>query len=302
MPAPSALHLVAAPLFVLLWSTGFVGAKYGLPHAEPMIFLTLRFALAAAALGLWAWAAGEFRRDEGPAHDFGGAVFVGLLMHAVYLGGVFTAISLGAGAGLTALIVGLQPVATMILSRMIGGERPSRTQALGMAIGLAGVALVVARKLTGGVIGPWQVALCLLALLSISLASIVQARRGVRSRLAADAAVQYAAAGGLTLIASLLYEDQFVDWSTEFLGALAWMVIGLSIGAVSLYYILLRRGAATRTASLFFLVPGVTAAMAAAMFGERFGLVELAGLAAAMLGVRLATAEPAPDQAPAARR
>ena len=298
MPAPSALHLAAAPLFVLLWSTGFVGAKYGLPHAEPMIFLTLRFTLAAAALGLWAWVAGEFRRGEGPAQDFGGAVFVGLLMHAVYLGGVFTAISLGAGAGLTALIVGLQPVATMILARMTGGERPTRTQALGMAIGLAGVALVVARKLTGGVIGPWQVALCLLALLSISLASIVQARRGIRSRLAADAATQYAAAAGLTGLASLLHEDQFVDWSAEFLGALAWMVIGLSIGAVSLYYILLRRGAATRTASLFFLVPGVTAAMAAAMFGERFGLVELAGLAAAMLGVRLATA----DQAPVARR
>lgn len=296
MTAPSGLQIVAAPVFVLLWSTGFVGAKYGLPHAEPMIFLTLRFALAAAALGLWAWATGEFRRGDGPALDLPAAAAVGALMHAVYLGGVFTAIWLGAGAAVTALIVGLQPVATMMLVRLSGGERPTRMQALGMAIGFGGVALVVARKLSGGALAFWPVALCLLALVAISLASILQARRGVRTRLAADSAVQYAAAAALAGAASLLYEDQLIDWSTEFLGALAWMVLGLSIGAVSLYYLLLRRGAATKTASLFFLVPGVTALMAAAMFGERFGLMELAGLAAAMLGVRLVTA----DQAPAA--
>ena len=154
----------------------------------------------------------------------------------------------------------------------------------------------MARKLSGGVVGSYPVALCLLALVAISLASILQERRRVRSRLAADGAVQFAAAAALAGAASLLYEEQRVDWNVEFLLALSWMVLGLSLGAISLYYVLLRRGAATRTASLFFLVPGVTALMAAAMFGERFGLVELVGLAAATVGVRLATMEAAPQE------
>lgn len=292
------LRRIAAPLFVLLWSTGFIGAEYGLPHAEPMTFLTLRFAMAALALGLWAALAGEFRTEGAPGRvDYSGAVVVGALMHAIYLGGVFTAIWLGAGAGLTALIVGLQPVATALISGAMLNEALTARQWLGMALGLGGVALVVGWKLFDGGIGFVGVGFCLIGLISISFASILQKRRAVRTRLAADSAVQFAAAALITGLASAFFEDQRVDWSVEFIAALGWMVVGLSLGAVSLYYVLLRRGAAAETASLFFLVPGVTAAMAAMMFGEQFGLTEIIGLSAAMLGVWLVNAA---TQAPAA--
>lgn len=282
----SPLGTVIAPLFVVLWSTGFVGAKFGLPYAEPMTFLTLRFALAALALGAWALIAGEFRS---PVRDVTGAVVVGVMIHAIYLGGVFTAIWLGVGAALTALIVGLQPVATALISGVMLGERLRRQQWVGMALGLGGVALVVGRKLDAGAISLPGLALCVLGLIAISMASILQKQRGVTKRLAADSAIQFAAATVVTLIAAVMFETWEIDWTVEFVGALVWMVGGLSLGAVSLLYILLQRGAASVTASLFFLVPGVTAAMAYLLFGEQFGLAELIGLLAAMLGVWLVT-------------
>lgn len=289
------LGRIAAPLFVLLWSTGFIGAKYGLPHAEPMTFLTLRFALAAAALGLWAWAAGELR--AGPPRNLSGAVIVGVLMHALYLGGVFTAIWLGVGAALTALIVGLQPIATALFARLMLGEALAPRGWAGMALGLFGVALAVGRKIGAGDIDVASVLLCFLALIAISFASILQKRRAVVRNLAADSAVQFAAAGVVAGVAAVLFEDGAVDWAPEFALALGWMVTGLSLGAVSLYFLLLRRGEAATTASLFFLVPGVTALMATALFGEQIGWLELLGFGAAMLGVRLATQ---PAQAPLA--
>ncbi len=286
-----ALSMAVAPLFVVLWSTGFVGAKYGLPYAEPMTFLTLRFALAAAALAVWAFVLGEFRS---PMKDMSGAVVVGVMIHAIYLGGVFTAIWLGVGAALTALIVGLQPVATALLSRLMFGERLTNRQWIGMAVGLGGVALVVVRKLDSGAISAVGLALCLVGLIAISFASILQGQRGIRQRLAADSAIQFAAAAVVTGCAAVMFETGDVQWTTEFVGALVWMVVGLSLGAVSLLYLLLQRGAASVTASLFFLVPGVTAAMAYALFGEAFGLAELVGLIAAMMGVWLVTRKDQP--------
>lgn len=206
------LRRIAAPLFVRLWSTGFVGAKYGSPHAEPMTFLTLRFALAALALGLRAALAGEFSRGGAPGRvDYSGAAVVGGLMHAVYLGGVFTAIWLGAGAGLTALFVGLEPVATALISGAMLGEAHTARQWLGMAFGVGGVALVVGWKLFEGGIGLIGVGLRLVGLLSISFASILQKRRAVRSRLAADSAVQFAAAALITGLVSACFEDQRID-------------------------------------------------------------------------------------------
>lgn len=279
----------AAPLFVVLWSTGFVGAKFGLPYAEPMTFLALRFSLAAAALGAWAWISGEFA--EG-VEDASGAVVVGALIHAIYLGGVFTSIWLGTGAALTALIVGLQPIATALIARFMIGETLTARQGVGMALGLLGVAMVVWLKLEAGVATTLGVLFCVIGLISISLASVLQKRRRVATRLAADSAVQFAAAAAVTGLAAYLYEAGRIEWTTEFVLALSWMVIGLSLGAVSLLYVLLRRGGASETASLFFLVPGVTALMAWAMFGETFGPTTLIGLAIASVGVWLVTQAP----------
>ncbi|MEM7545495.1 MAG: DMT family transporter [Pseudomonadota bacterium] len=280
------LMVGAAALFVLLWSTGFIGAKFGLPYAEPMTFLALRFALASVALGIWGYLAGEFR---GGLDDIGGAIVVGTLIHAIYLGGVFTAIWLGLGAALSALIVGLQPVSTALLSRIMLGERLTIRQWLGMAVGLLGVALVVAKQLSSADANPAGVILCVIGLIAISLASILQKARGVSHRLAADNAVQFAAAAAVMAAGAAALETGEVDWQPEFILALGWMVVALSLGAISLLYILLRHGAVAVTASLFFLVPGVTAMIAWLMFDERFGLVELCGLIGAMIGVRLVT-------------
>ena len=280
----------AAPLFVALWSTGFVGAKYGLPYAEPMTFLTIRFAIAAALLGLWAAIAGDLRRYS----NYGGAFVVGTMIHAVYLGGVFTAIWLGAGAALSALVVGLQPIVTALLAGAMLGERLNRRQWLGMGLGFGGVSLVVARKLSLGGIEVEALALLLIGLAAISFASIIQKQRNIGERVVADNAAQFAAAALVTGLAAFAFEAREIDWTVEFVGALSWMLLALSLGAVSLLYVLLRSGGASQTASLFFLVPGVTAAMAWIMFGETFGATELVGLLSAMIGVWLVTRRDAP--------
>lgn len=285
-----------APLFVLLWSTGFVGAKYGLPYAEPMTFLTIRFALAAACLGLWAVATGAFR----DLADARGAAVVGALIHGAYLGGVFTAIWRGGDAGLVALIVGLQPVATALMARGMLGEMLTARQWGGMALGLGGVALVVSGRLAEGRIDAVGVALCGLALTAISFASILQKRRDVQTAFAADNAVQFAAAAVVAGLAALLFETGRVQWTAEFVAALGWMTGALSIGAISILYFLLRCGGASSVASLFFLVPGVTALLAWAMFGETFGAMGIAGLLAATAGVYLVTSAIRPAQRTAA--
>ncbi|MEO0360923.1 MAG: DMT family transporter [Pseudomonadota bacterium] len=283
------LAALAPPLFVALWATGFVGAKYALPYAEPMTTLALRFGLAAAALWLWAAAAGELRgRRFGGARTVGSAAVVGVLIHAVYLGGVFAAIWLGAGAALSALVVGLQPVATALLAGAMLGERLGPRRWAGMALGLAGVALVVWRKMDAGALEPFPLLLLVAALVAISYGTILQKRRAVTSRLAADGALQFAAAALVCAAAAGALETRRIDWTAEYVFALSWMVVVLSLGAISLFYAMLRRGEASKTASLFFLVPGVTAAMAWAMFGEAFGWAELAGLVLAAVGVRLA--------------
>lgn len=285
MPARTGLQIIAAPLFVALWSTGFVGAKYGLPFAEPMTFLTLRFALAAALLGAWAAGAREFRGFS----DWGGAAAVGALIHAIYLGGVFTAIWLGAGAALAALVVGLQPIVTALLAGVMLGERLSIRQWIGMAMGFSGVTLVVVRRLELGGLSVEALALLIVGLVAIALGSILQKRRNVAANVVADNAVQFAAAAMVVGVAALLFETMEIDWTTEFVLALSWMTIALSLGAVSLLYLLIRRGGASETASLFFLVPGVTALLAWAMFGEVFGWTELVGVAVASAGVWLVT-------------
>ena len=275
---------VVAPLFVVLWSTGFIGAKLGLPHAEPMTFLVLRFGLVVAALAVWIRVARAPWPTLGQIRD---AALIGVLVHGIYLGGVFQAIAWGTEAGVSALIVGLQPVVTALIANRFLGERLSRIQILGILFGTAGVALVVMRKLDAGVGDPAGVGLCIAALIAIAVGSVLQKTRGAGIPMRSGNLVQFAAASVVIGLFALIFETREVDWTGEFVFALGWLVVVLSLGAITLYYVLIRRGGASNVASLFFLVPPSTALIAWALFGETLGWPELLGMAIAALGVLL---------------
>lgn len=272
---------LAAILFVILWSTGFVGAKLGLPYAEPMTFLAIRFWIVAAALIVWAAATGALA-----GVDWRGAALTGVYMHGVYLGAVYIAIAGGAGAGISALIVSMQPLVTAFLARAMLGERLTRAQQIGMALGFLGAGLAVARKLGGGDISGPGVALCLMGLFGIAFGSVYQKQRAATGGVG-DNAVQFIAAAAVCTVFAFIFETRQVDWDPVFIATMFWMCAVLSLGAISILYWLIRRGEASETASLFFLVPGVTAVMAWAMFGETYGPLEVAGLLLAMIGVAL---------------
>lgn len=293
----SRLAPLSAPLFVLLWSTGFIGAKFGLPYAEPFTLLALRFGLVAGLFAFWVWATGAALPNPVQMRD---AALIGLLMHGVYLGGVFWAIDLGVPAGVSALIVGLQPILTALIARHWLGERLVGMQWLGLALGFGGVALVVARKIDAG-LGDWRgVALCVIGLAAISVGAILQKSRGRDHPLGGAMAVQFAAAAAFCLGCSAMLETQSLRWTPQLLGAMAWLVGVLSFGAILLLNRLIRRGGASAVASLFFLVPPVTALIAWPLFGETLGPVEGVGVAVAALGVLLVNrparqVPPAPD-------
>lgn len=282
-----ALGAAVPAFFVLLWSTGFVGAKYGLPYAEPFTFLLIRLAIAAALLaGLaaatrsaWPATAAAWRRTA----------VAGLLLHAGYLGGVFTAIDLGMPAGVAAVIVGIQPLATAALAGILLGERVGARGWAGLAIGLGGVALVLVPDALGDAAGSGlslaAVAACLAALAATTAGTLYQKRHGDQTPLLSGAAVQYGAASALLLVLALATETMTVRWTPDFIAAMAWLVLALSLGAVLLLLSLLRRGSAARVSSLFYLVPPATAVESYLLFGETLGTIELAGMALAVIGV-----------------
>jgi drug/metabolite transporter (DMT)-like permease len=284
----SLIQTVGTPaLFVLLWSTGFIGARLGLPHAEPLTFLSLRYLLAAGLLVLVSLASGAPwpRRPTEVAHF----AVAGLLVHGVYLGGVFLGISMGVEAGVSALIVGLQPLLTAALAGVLLRERVIPRQWLGLVLGLCGVALVLAGKVgqaPGSVLGSIA---CVAALIGITIGTLYQKRFCAGMDLRTGSVVQFAAAGLATAPLAFWFEDMRVQWDAEFVFALLWLVLVLSLGAVSLLYVLIRRGAASQVASLFFLVPPCTALIAWPLFGETLGPSALAGMALTALGVALAT-------------
>lgn len=282
------LWIMAAPaVFVVLWSTGFIGAKLGLPYAPPFTFLVLRFAIATALLAAVALVAGApWPRTWA---EVGHASMVGVLIHGVYIGGVFSAIHRGMPAGVAALIVGLQPVLTAVLAGPYLGERVTVRQWTGLVIGLTGVILVVADKLQfepGHIVG---VLFTLASLLAITIATLHQKRHGGGMDLRSGSAIQFAAATVSMAIPALLFETLTIHWTGEFIFALGWLVLVLSLGAVTLLYVIIRRGAAAKVASLFYLVPPVTALIAFFLFGETLGPAAIAGMAVAVVGVALVT-------------
>ena len=292
----SLLVRVGGPaLFVLLWSTGFVGAKYGLPYADPLPFLVLRLALATTLLALLALVT----RSPLPSsrEQYGRASVVGVLLHAGYLGGVFTGIGLGVPAGVAAVVTSLQPVLTAVLAVRVLGERLRGAQVAGLLLGVVGVVLVLAPGLRASAGSPEALPVggllaCLVALASGTSATLYQKRHGGDIPLLSGTAVQYAAATVVLLAAAVVTGEHSVQWTREFVLALGWLVVVLSLGAVLLLLVLLRRGSAAGVSSLLYLVPPATALEALVLFDERLAAVSVVGVGVAALGVALVVRSP----------
>ncbi len=279
----SLLRLMPA-LFVLIWSTGFVVARFGMPHAPPMGFLAWRYALSVLVFLVWiALARAPWPRMR---MQWAHLAVTGCLMHAGYLGGVWAAVRLGAGAGLVALVVGLQPVLTALWMSSWGGQRIAPRQWVGLALGLGGLLLVVWHKLGAGEVHAFSLSLAILALCSITAGTLYQKRFVVACDVRTANTVQLMAALIVTLPLALWEQGSF-DLHVELIGAMAWSVFVLTLGGSSLLYLLIQRGAATSVTSLMYLVPPSTALMAWWLFDEALTLAVLAGVLLTALGVWL---------------
>lgn len=281
-------------VFVLIWSTGFVVARFGMPHSPPMSFLALRYALSFMCLIVWI----ALARVEWPQ---GGVQWlhlsvVGVLIQAAYLGGVWSSVKAGIGAGTVALLVGLQPVLTAIWTAATAAGslqgRVSFRQWFGLVLGLIGLTLLVWRKLGGGEVTAWNLSLAIVALLGITVGTLYQKRFVARCDVRTASAVQLLAAFAITAPLAALEAEPIV-WHPQMVGAMAWSVLVLTLGGSSLLYMLLQRGAATRVTSLMYLVPPCTALMAWALFGESFTTLMLLGMMLTVSGVALVVRAPA---------
>ena len=269
-------------VFVLIWSTGFIVARYGMPHAPPLTFLSWRYLLSLLAFAPWIWLAGA-AWPRGATQWLHLAVS-GVLMHAGYLGGVWAAVRLGMSAGTIALIVGLQPLLTAVWVNWQGEHRVTRLQAAGLLLGLLGLALVVGHKLSNGIVTPLNLSLALMALASITIGTLYQKRFVKAVDVRSGNAVQLAAAWLVTAPLAWLEPGQ-IQWHPELIGAMAWSVLVLSLGGSSLLMLLIQGGAATRVTSLLYLVPPCTAVMAWLLFGETLAPVALLGMVLCVVGV-----------------
>ncbi|AMP13813.1 DMT family transporter [Collimonas pratensis] len=287
-PVASAAHplLAAMPMvFVVLWSTGFIVAKFGLPFAPPLTFLLLRFGgvlLVLLPLVL-------LMRAPWPRGKIAHIAFAGILLQGGYLAGVWCAIKLGMPAGLSALIVGMQPILTAFAAPLIG-ESVRPRQWLGLVLGICGVGLVVAAKITLVGLSWTSITLCLMALLSMTVGTLYQKRHCPQFDLRTGTLIQFAASVLVLLPFAIYYEHltpalDTVQWTPRFIGALLWSIFALSIGAIFLLFALIRKSAATSVTSLLYLTPPTTALMAWLMFGEVFNLLGIAGMVVAILGV-----------------
>jgi drug/metabolite transporter (DMT)-like permease len=285
------LARLAPSLFVVLWATGFIGARYAMPWSEPFTFLTARFLFVILLLLPIAHIFGErplTGREK--AH----AAFVGVLVHSIYLAGVFWAIKHGLPAGLAGLIIGLQPLVTALVAAALLGETISARQWTGLILGLGGLVMVLAPKLNGISTGVTTATLaaCVLAVLSISLGTVWQKRHVSGLDLVNGTLWQYIGGAVPIVLAAILFENGSFTLNGEVIFALAWLVLVLSIGAIFILMYLIREGAVGKVASLFYLVPAVTALMAWALFGETLTPFQIAGMAVAAAGVAMAGAQP----------
>ncbi|XKH01542.1 DMT family transporter [Marinobacter nauticus] len=276
-------------LFVWLWSTGFIGAKYGLPFAEPFTLLLLRMLITLALLAGLAWVL----KARWPGWRGAGHLAVtGLLVHGCYLGAVYYAIDEGMAAGIVSLIVGLQPLVTAGVAILVLKESVSGRQWLGLALGFVGVALVLLEKFgtdapSGSGMSLWSLLWALLALAGISMGTVYQKLHGTGADLVSGTLIQYAAAATFFAVGAFTLESREVEWSLQLQLSMAWLVLGVSVSAILLLMWLIRQGAAAQVASLFYLVPPATAMQAYLLFDERLGGLAMIGGAVAITGVAL---------------
>ena len=272
-------------LFVALWATGFIGAKYGLPYAEPMTFLAIRMGLAALALLLFAW----ITRAPWPPNPLAAlhVTVAGLLVHGGYLGGVFYAISHGMPAGMVSLIVGMQPVLTSVAAVLFLNEKVGKRQWVGLGVGLLGLLLVLGHRMSLADLTFTSAVAACMALVSISLGTVYQKRFFAAVDLRTGGVLQYGASGLCYAALAYAFETREVIWSAPFILALTWSVLALSLGAVALLYRLIRDGAASRVSSLLYLVPPVTALIAFVCFDVTLTWPAMGGMALVALGVAL---------------
>lgn len=282
------LALLAPGLFVFLWSTGFIGAKFGLPHAAPLSFLLVRYLLVIGLMLLLAWA------TKAPWPK-GGRLWLrigisGLLVHAVYLGGVYLSIANGLPVGVSSIIVCLQPLLTAVGAAALLSERIVPRQWLGLGLGLCGTLLLVSARVHGG-FGLVGMPAAFGALFGITVGTLYQKRFCPSFDYRTGAIIQFVPAAALTGLAMLFYEDFRVEWNTQFILALSWLTIVLSLGAVGLLNYLIRTGTATNVARLFYLVPPCTAVFAWLLFDEALGWMVMVGMALAVSGVYLSRSD-----------
>ena len=286
---PKQLERYAPALFVFLWSTGFIGAKYIVPYAEPFTFLTIRYVLAAAILFAIAYAFKQplkLNREQ-----FKASFAVGMLLHVIYIGGVFYAVSLGVSAGISAVIVSIQPVLVSLLAVPLLGERLRWVQVFGLFLGVAGIALLLLPKVFQGdytastsLVG---IFICVIALLGTSGGYLVQKKMGSDIPFLSGTGAQYAVSAIAFAVLSFATEEQIIEWVPAFLFGLAWIVLMLSIASIILLYGMLRTGSASKVSSLYYLVPPAAAIQAYFLFGEVIGFVGIIGMALAAIGVVL---------------
>ncbi len=279
VPDQNALMIRMTPVvFVWLWSTGFIGAKYGLPYAEPFTLLLYRMLVTLLVLGgIALWLKSIWPSPRAALHT----AVTGALVHGLYLGGVFYAIDEGMPAGVVALIVGLQPLVTAVAAVLVLGERVVTRQWVGLLLGLLGVGLVLFEKMSGGAqidrFPLWTLVWAVIALAGISVGTVYQKRFGQGVELVPGTFIQYCSAALLFAAGAFLLETRDVVWELQLMLAMGWLVLGLSVGAILLLMQLIQRGAASQVASLFYLVPPVTALEAYILFDERLGAVALFG-------------------------
>lgn len=282
------LTKLAPGLFVFLWSTGFIGVKYGIPYAPPFYFIAIRMAIAACLLFI----AISFLRKSQPITRaiIWPSTLIGLTLHGAYLGGCFFAVSRGMPAGIAALIVSLQPVLVSLFAAKYLNE-PLRPRAVfGLILGLVGLFVVVIPRInmTGtNAISLVAVAASVIGLLGGTSGTILQKKYGGAIPTLAGTSIQYAATALVLLVLALLFEEPNITWSPEFIGALTWLVLALSFGAILLLFFLLAQGSASSVSSLYYLVPAVTAIIAYFLFDEHISTLSLIGTAITVVGVWL---------------
>ncbi len=284
---PHSAHRFIPIVFVFVWSTGFIVARYGMPYAEPMTFLFLRFvgvvAIMLPVALLW--------RARWPSLPQAGHIaLAGLLLQAGYLGGVWAAVKLGMSASLVALIMGLQPILTAWMASLVS-EKVSSRQWLGLVAGLSGVSMVVMAKFSLIGLTMSSLVLAVIALASITIGTLYQKRFCPAFDLRAGSVIQFGASALLCLPLMFLFETREIDWQPQMVGALLWSIFALSIGAITLLFIMIRDGAATRVTSLLYLTPPLTALMAWILFAEPITFTTVFGTALTVLALWLVMRE-----------